>query len=172
MFIDEEGYDYVDDEIPEELGISDMGLKFSDIIDMFYNQEGETLNEENDMSGKSKENIKLENLLKRVLENKEFEYSFKDKWEDLDGHIETYTFKYHMVVNYVLGVGSGSVADIDVIIDDIILDGESVYDGWVEIGYSENVWYIEHLHEYLKDDVFNVFPFSIYPTYYGHDEEK
>ena len=76
-----------------------------------------------------------------------------------------------MVVNNVLGVGSDSVADISVIIDDILLDGESVYDGWVEIGYNEDVWYIEHLHDYLDDDVFDLFPFSIYPTYYGHDEE-
>ena len=176
-FHDEHGFNYVDGEIPEQLGLNELGLKFSDIIDIFYNQE-EPLNEENDMSGKSKENIKLETLLKKVLENKEFEYSFTDRTEGVwDGHEyerveEDYTFKYHMVVNYVLGVGSGSVADIDVIIDDIILDGESVYDGWSEIGYSENVWYIEHLHEYLKDDVFNVFPFSIYPTYYGHDEEN
>ena len=51
MFIDEEGYDSVDDEIPEELGISDMGLKFSDIIDMFYNEE-EPLNESVDKNKK------------------------------------------------------------------------------------------------------------------------
>ena len=126
----------------------------------------------------TKENIKLKNLLKKVLENKEFEYSFTDRskevWDGNEYEIikENYTFEYRMVVNYVRGVGSGSVADISVIIDDIILDGESVYDGWVEIGYNEDVWYIEHLHEYLNDDVFNVFPFSIYPTFYGHDEEK
>lgn len=34
-FHDENGFDYVDGEIPEQLGISEMGLKFSDIIDMF-----------------------------------------------------------------------------------------------------------------------------------------
>jgi hypothetical protein len=176
-FHDEHGFNYVDGEIPEQLGISDMGLKFSDIIDMFIN-EGEPLNEEYDMPEKSKENTKIKNLLKKVLENKEFEYSFTDRTEGVwDGYEyerveDDYTFKYHMVVNYVLGVGSGSVADISVIIDDFILDGESVYSGWSEIGYSENVWYIEHLHEYLNDDVFNVFPFSIYPTFYGHDEEK
>jgi antitoxin component of RelBE/YafQ-DinJ toxin-antitoxin module len=39
MFIDEEGYDSVDDEIPEQLGIDVMGLKFSDIIDIFFNEE-------------------------------------------------------------------------------------------------------------------------------------
>jgi hypothetical protein len=177
-FHNQYGFNYVDGQIPEQLGLNELGLKFSDVIDIFYNQEGKPLNEGSDMSGKSKENIKLENLLKRVLENKEFEYSFTDRTEGVwDGHEyehieEDYTFEYHMVVNYVLGVGSGSVADISVIIDDIILGGESVYDGWVEIGYSENVWYIEHLHDYLRDDVFNVFPFSIYPTFYGHDEEK
>ena len=39
MFIDEEGYDYVDGEIPEKLGIGILGLKFSDIIDMYFDEE-------------------------------------------------------------------------------------------------------------------------------------
>lgn len=38
-FIDEEGYDYVDDEIPEKLGIYEMGLRFSDILDMYFKEE-------------------------------------------------------------------------------------------------------------------------------------
>jgi hypothetical protein len=38
-FHDEHGFNYVDGEIPEQLGISEMGLKFSDIIDMFFNEE-------------------------------------------------------------------------------------------------------------------------------------
>ena len=38
-FIDEEGYDYVDDEIPEKLGISIAGLKFSDVINSFFEEE-------------------------------------------------------------------------------------------------------------------------------------
>jgi hypothetical protein len=37
-FIDKGGYDYVDYEIQEELGINVLGLKFSDIIDMFFNE--------------------------------------------------------------------------------------------------------------------------------------
>jgi hypothetical protein len=44
MFIDEDGYDYVDGEILEHLGIDVTGLKFSDIIDI-YSNEGEPLNE-------------------------------------------------------------------------------------------------------------------------------
>jgi len=39
MFIDEEGYNYVDGEIPEKLGIGILGLKFSDIIDMYFEEE-------------------------------------------------------------------------------------------------------------------------------------
>ena len=172
IFYDEDGFDYVDDEILEELGIDVLGLRFKDIIDMFYN-EGKPLNEENDMSGESKEKTKIKNLLKKVLENKEFEYSFKDKWEDLDGYIETYTIEYHIEVEEnIRGSGSGTVAGVAVIIDDVILDGESVYDGWVEIGYSENVWYIDKLHDNLNDEFFNLFPFSIYPTFYGHDEKR
>jgi len=38
-FIDEEGYDYVDDEIPEKLGIAILGLRFSDIINMYFQEE-------------------------------------------------------------------------------------------------------------------------------------
>jgi hypothetical protein len=51
MFIDEEGFDYVDNEIPEKLGIDIMGLRFSDIIDMYFNEE-ETLNESTDKNKK------------------------------------------------------------------------------------------------------------------------
>ena len=38
-FHDEHGFNYVDGEILEQLGISEMGLKFSDIIDMFFNKD-------------------------------------------------------------------------------------------------------------------------------------
>jgi hypothetical protein len=170
MFIDEEGY-WNKDEIPEELGISDMGLRFSDIIDMFF-EEGEPLNEEeNDKPDWLRENTKVKNLLKKLFENKEYEFSFKDKWEDLDGHIETYTFHYHIEILNAIGVGSDTIARVQVIIDDIILDGESVYDGWVEIGYSNNVWYINNLENHLDEEFFDVFPFSIYVNFYGHDEE-
>jgi hypothetical protein len=38
-FLDEKGFNYVDGEIHEQLGIGEMGLKFSDIIDMFFVEE-------------------------------------------------------------------------------------------------------------------------------------
>ena len=43
-FIDEEGYDYVDNEIPEKLRVADMGLRFSDILDIYFD-ENKGLNE-------------------------------------------------------------------------------------------------------------------------------
>jgi len=39
MFIDEDGY-WNKDEIPEKLGIGIMGLRFSDILDMYFEEEG------------------------------------------------------------------------------------------------------------------------------------
>jgi hypothetical protein len=41
MFIDQEGFDYTDNEIPEKLGIAEMGFTFSDILDMYFEDEGE-----------------------------------------------------------------------------------------------------------------------------------
>jgi hypothetical protein len=39
FFIDENGFDYVDGEIPEMLGIDEMGLRFSNIIDIYFKEE-------------------------------------------------------------------------------------------------------------------------------------
>jgi hypothetical protein len=41
MFIDEEGFDFVDNEIPEEIGIGVLGLRFSDIVDMYFEEENQ-----------------------------------------------------------------------------------------------------------------------------------
>jgi hypothetical protein len=38
-FIDEEGIEFVDNEIIEDLGIDVLGLKFSNIINLFHNEE-------------------------------------------------------------------------------------------------------------------------------------
>jgi len=125
------------------------------------------------------ENKKLKNLLKKLFENKEFEMSIIDEessWDEDERDYVTedtiYDFKFHVVVRSVFGEGSRAVGDMDIIIDDITKDGESVYLGWVEIGYSENVWYMEELgmkfyYEYLEN-----LPFSVYTNFYGHDEKR
>jgi hypothetical protein len=38
-FLDQEGYEYMDDEIHEKIGIDLLGLKFSDIINMYFEEE-------------------------------------------------------------------------------------------------------------------------------------
>jgi hypothetical protein len=50
-FCNESGFDFVDNEIPEELGIDILGLKFSDIVDMYF-EEGNPLNENVDKNKK------------------------------------------------------------------------------------------------------------------------
>ena len=39
FFMDEGCWEYVDDEIPEKLGIAILGLRFSDIVDMYFKEE-------------------------------------------------------------------------------------------------------------------------------------
>lgn len=120
-----------------------------------------------------KENLKLKNLLKKVLENKEFESSFEDdvtSWDDNETIYEKYDFEYFIKVKEVLGEGSKTVASLDVIITDIKRDGEDYYYDWVESNYSEHAWYVNKLEEILHEELFSNFPFSIYPVFYGYDE--
>ena len=120
-------------------------------------------------------NQKLTSLLKKLFENKEFESSFEDavtSWNDNETIYEEYNFKFHVVVETVLGVGTRAVGSIDIIIDDILLDGESVYLGWAEIGYNDNVWYIEELNSKFYDDYLKYLPFSVYTNVYGYNEKQ
>ena len=172
MFIDEEGYDYVDGEILEQLGIDELGLRFSDIIDLYFNEE-ETLNEGIDMS----QNLKVKKLLQNLIENKDFNISFEDEeyvyalGADYEELVYTpYEFKFHMIVRDVYGEGSNTIAKIDVIIDDIQRDNEDFYDEWVSDGYHEGVWYIEELNIKIDQEIFEDLPISIYLTFYGYDE--
>ena len=50
-FIDEKGNVFIENEIPERLGLDEIGLRFSNIIDMYFNEE-ETLNESTDKNKK------------------------------------------------------------------------------------------------------------------------
>jgi hypothetical protein len=40
-FIDEDGNIYIKNEIPEKLGIDEMGLRFSNILDLYFSEEDE-----------------------------------------------------------------------------------------------------------------------------------
>jgi hypothetical protein len=121
-------------------------------------------------------NLKLKNLLKKLLENRKFDMTIIDEessWDGYDYVVEDvpYEFKFHVIVKQVLGDGSNSVGDIDIIIDDITKDGEDYYYDFVEGNYNENTWYIQSLRERFYDEYLEDMPFNIYMTVYGHDEK-
>jgi hypothetical protein len=121
------------------------------------------------------ENLKIKKLLKKTFENKKFKSSFEDEvnsWMDDETLYEEYSFKYFMEVDKVLGEGSKTVASINVIITDIQKDDDDFYYDWVENDYDERTWYIDKLEYIISDEMFSFFPFSIYTTFYGHDEYK
>ena len=126
---------------------------------------------------KIEENIKIKNLLKGLFENQEFETTYQDEdieynhEEDLLEEVyEEYTFKYYMEVGKVLGEGTKTVASINVIITDFTVDGEDMLLGWKEIGYNEDVWYINTLENEIYEDKLKDIPISIYLTFYSQEE--
>lgn len=66
FFIDQNGY-YYNDEIARVLGIDIMGLRFSDVIDMYFNEE------EEDMITENKQN----NPIDRILKSHDITYDIK-----------------------------------------------------------------------------------------------
>jgi hypothetical protein len=122
---------------------------------------------------KIEENIKIKNLLKGLFENQEFETTFQDNvtsWDDEEDVYEEYSFKYYMEVGKVLGEGTKTVASINVIITDILKDGEDFYYDWKEHDYNENVWYILKLDSTIYEEKMQDIPISIYPTFYSQEE--
>lgn len=122
---------------------------------------------------KIEENIKIKNLLKGLFENQEFETIYQDEvtsWNDEEELYEDYTFKYYMEVGKVLGEGTKTVAGINVIITDIIKDGDDFYYDWAENRYNEHEWYIQHLDSQIYEEKMKDIPISIYLTFYGYDE--
>ena len=121
-------------------------------------------------------NLKLKNLLKKLLENRKFDMTIIDEESSWDGHDYTiedvpYEFKFHVIVKQVLGNGSNAIGDIDIIIDDITKDGDEYYYDFVERNYSESTWYIQELRERFYGEYLEDIPFDIYMTVYGHDEK-
>ena len=57
MFTNNKGRGFIDGEIPDRLGLSDMGLKFSNVIDTIFNEGDEVITE-------SKQNNVIDKLLK------------------------------------------------------------------------------------------------------------
>ena len=67
MYINDDGESYLEGEITDRLGLSDIGLKFSNVIDTFFNEE------EEDMITESKQT----NPIDRVLKSHDITYNIK-----------------------------------------------------------------------------------------------
>ena len=122
-------------------------------------------------------NQKLKDLLKGLFENKQYETTIIDEvlyFDDENSETLTndeYEFKYTMRVGAVVGVGTGAVGDIQVIISSITRNGEDFYSNWKLDEYSSNTWYMSELEEIIFNEYFDLIPFSIYITFYGYDEK-
>ena len=115
------------------------------------------------------ENQKLKNLLKKLFENKEYKSTIFDG--DFADEVDVYDFYYTMRVGAVVGEGSNAVGDIQVTISSITVNGEDFYSNWVLDNYSNNTWYMSDLNDLIWKEHFDLIPFSVYLTIYGHDEE-
>jgi hypothetical protein len=111
-------------------------------------------------------NTKLVNTLKRLYENQEFSTTFEDEiisWNEPDTeYIEEWEIKYYLILREVLGTGLNAIATFDVIITDIIVDGDDMYHRWEDDDFDENEWYIQKVERDLYETIGSEFPLSIY----------
>jgi hypothetical protein len=118
---------------------------------------------------------KLINTLKRLYEGQEYSTTFEDEvtsWnEDVDMiFVEEWEIRYYLKLNQVLGEGLKAIVSFDVIITDIIVDGDSRYYIWEDEDFHQNVWYIGEVERDLYNTIGTDFPLSFYFTFYGEDE--
>ena len=123
------------------------------------------------------ENLKLKKLLKKLFENKEFDMTLTDTEHAYDGYNYVtediiYEFKFHVVVESVLGEETMAVGNINIIIDSITKNGEDYYHDWVNRNYDDGAWYIDELNDKFYDEYFSHLPFSIHTNFYGYDEDR
>jgi hypothetical protein len=110
-------------------------------------------------------NTKLVNTLKRLYENQEFSTTFEEEvysWNSDETFTEDWDIRYYLKLNQILGTGSDTIVSFDVIITDIIIDGDGRYDKWEFDNFDENEWYIQKVERDLYETIGSEFPLSIY----------
>jgi hypothetical protein len=119
---------------------------------------------------------KLINILKKLYEGKEYSTSFEDEiysWHSDDVVYEDWDIRYYLKLNQVLGEGSDAVVSFDVIITDIIYDGDwNRFDIWADTEYDEYVWFINRVRDDIYDNIVNDFPVSFYFNFYTEEQYK
>jgi len=104
FFIHENGF-YYNNEIPERLGIDVMGLRFSDIINMYFNEE-ETLNESTDKNKKFLTNhmgIDFTGKFKKITRAFDIPYNFFIKGGITLNHAMSYLNAFGPMYFFELG---------------------------------------------------------------------
>ena len=122
-------------------------------------------------------NQKLANTLKKIYEDKEFSTSFQDEvysnWngDNYETTTEEWEIVYYLKLSQLVGDATNSIASFDVIITDIIIDGDhNRLDVWVDRDYDQYAWFIETVREDLYDTIGNSFPISLYFDFYTNEE--
>ena len=121
-------------------------------------------------------NKKLINTLKKMYEGKEYSTSFEDEiysWQSDDVVYEDWDIRYYLKLNQVVGEGSDAVVSFDVIITDIIYDGDrNRLDIWADTEYDEYAWFINRVRDDIYDNIVNDFPISFYFEFYTEEQYK
>ena len=119
---------------------------------------------------------KLINTLKKMYEGKEYSTSFEDEIYSFTNDqivYEDWDIRYYLKLNQVLGEGSDAVVSFDVIITDIIYDGDwNRFDIWADTEYDEYAWFINRVRDDLYDNIVNDFPVSFYFDFYTEEQYK
>jgi hypothetical protein len=118
---------------------------------------------------------KLINTLKRLYEGQEYLTTFEDEitfWdsENFEVHFEEWEIRYYLKLNQVLGEGLKAIVSFDVIITDIIVDGDSRYYTWEDENFYQDEWYLLKVEKDLYNTIGNDFPLSFYFNFYGEEE--
>jgi len=117
---------------------------------------------------------KLVNTLKKLYQGHKYTTAFEDEiisWNEDDGvYIEEWEIKYYLILNEVLGNGSKAIVSFNVIVTNIIVDGDSRYYIWEEADYYQDEWYLLKVEKDLYNTIGNDFPLSFYFNFYGEEE--
>jgi hypothetical protein len=119
---------------------------------------------------------KLINTLKKMYEGKEYSTSFVDEiysWQSDDVVYEDWDIRYYLKLDNLLGEGSKAIATFDVIITDIIYDGDwNRFDIWADTEYDQYAWFITRVRDDIYDNIVNDFPISFYFEFYTEEQYK
>ena len=111
-----------------------------------------------------------------MYEGKEYSTSFEDEiYSFTNDNIvyEDWDIRYYLKLNQVLGEGSDAVVSFDVIITDIIYDGDrNRLDIWADTEYDQYAWFITKVRDDIYDNIVNDFPISFYFEFYTEEQYK